>query len=202
MLLMIRYLLCIILLSSIAACSSRARLEMKTKNISKSQLSQHYSNLTQHIYCGEEPIVRFINFTFDKNDSLQITVDITTSLAEKQLSGDFSILVDEYEIEYAGLSDTRLYLETLEIESQARYPNHFIGSQSVVSVLARSAVSKNLRKDSKEQYWNTLSVIIEPQDEIIMMTSEDIIFSVKTKKCELLIYPTKKQITELKRFLD
>lgn len=198
---MIRCLFCIILLSSIAACSSRARLERKVKSRSVSQLSQHYSNLTQDRYCKEEPIVRFANFTFDKNDSLRITVDITTSLGEEQLNGDLSILIDEYEIEYSGHPKIRLYLETLEIESQTRYPNNFIGRQGLVNILLRSAAPKTVRKNSQKQYWNTLPLTIEPQDEIMMMSSSDIIFSVKTEKCELVIYPSHKQVAELKRFL-
>ena len=186
----------------ITSCSSRARLEMKAKQLPNHQLSQNYTYLSQKGYCGQEPIVRFANFTFDKEDSLRILVDITTSLSENKLRGDLSIHLDEYEIEYANSPTSKQYVETLEVESQSRYPNHFRGRQSLANVIIQSAtLRKTVRKESQKQYWNTVSVTIEPEDEQLLIHSSDIYFSMKTERCNLMIYPSYEQVEELKRYL-
>ncbi len=199
---MTRYLLYFVLLSTIVSCSSRARLEMKKRDLPKEQISQNYTNISKDQFCKDGPVVRFVNFTFDKKDSLRLVVDITTSLGEERLNGDLTILLDEYEMDYSGQLEAKQYLETLEIESQSRYPNHFIGRQSLVNILIRSAAPKSVRKRSQKQYWNTLSLTIEPEDEMMMFASSDIIFSVKTERCELMIYPSQDQVSELKKFLN
>jgi len=198
---MTRYLLYIFLTLGIASCSSRARLEKKERKLLSSSLSQHYDHLTQEIYCGQEPIVRFANFTFDKNDSLRITLDITTSLSEKKINGDLTLLLDEYELEYASIPNSKLYVETLEVESQSRYPRRFRGRQNLANILINSATRKTVSRNSQKQYWNTVSVVIEPEDADLIISSSDIYFSVRTSKCKLMIYPSYDQVAELKRFL-
>jgi len=183
------------------SCSSRARLEKKDRKLPSYQLSQNYTHLSQDTHCGREPIVRFANFTFDKNDSLRITVDITTSISENKINGELTLLLDEYEIEYANNPITKQYVETLEIESQTRYPRHFRSRQSFANILLSSGTRKAVRRDSQKQYWNTVSIVLEPEDESLLLNSSDIFFSMKTKKCELMIYPSYEQVKELKRFL-
>lgn len=203
-LIMTRFLLFIILTLSIVSCSSRARLEKKDRKDRKSpssSISQHYDHLTQEIYCGQEPIVRFANFTFDKSDSLRITVDITTSLNEGKINGDLTLLLDEYELEYASIPNSKQYVETLEVESQSRYPSQFRGRQNLANILINSATRKTVSRNSQKQYWNTVSIVIEPEDKILMLGSSDIFFSIKTKKCRLIIYPSYEHVRELKRFL-
>ncbi|MFT6337993.1 MAG: hypothetical protein ACJATI_004762 [Halioglobus sp.] len=182
------------------SCSSKKRFEVK-KNHSKHELSQNYTNLKQDLHCGEEPIVRFANFTFDKKDSLKISVDITTSLAEQKVTGSILILLDEYELEYANNPTSKQYVETLELESHSRYPHQFRSRQSLANILISSATRKAVTRDSQKQYWNTVSIVIEPEDESLILASLDVFFSIKTKKCKLMIYPSYDQVKELKRFL-
>lgn len=198
---MVRYILFTILISCMISCSSRTRLEREDRKLTSYQLSQNYTHIIQDTYCGSGPIVRFANFTFDKNDTLRIIVDITTSLSEKKINGDLTLLLDEYEIEYANEPNSKQYVETLEVESQSRYPRQFRSRQSLANILISSATRKAVRRDSQKQYWNTLSIVIEPEDESLILTSSDIFFSIKTMKCELMIYPSYDQVTELKRFL-
>ncbi len=198
---MIRFILFTILISCIVSCSSRKRIKIEDRRLPSYQLSQNYAHLSQDTYCGNEPVVRFANFTFDKNDTLRITVDITTSLSENKINGDLILLLDEYEIEYAGEPNSKQYVETLEVESQSRYPRQFRSRRSLVDILFSSATTKIVSRDSQKQYWNTVSIIIEPEDESLLLTSSDIFFSIKTMKCELMIYPSYEQVRELKRFL-
>lgn len=197
----VRFISFIFLASCVVSCSSRARLDKKERKLPSYQLSQNYTHLSQDTYCGREPIVRFANFTFDKNDSLRITVDITTSISENKITGDLTLLLDEYEIEYANKPNSKQYVETLEVESQSRYPRQFRGRQSLANILFSSATRKVVSRDSQKQYWNTVSIVIEPEDESLILTSSDIFFSIKTMKCELMIYPLYEQVKELKRFL-
>ena len=183
------------------SCSSKKRFEVK-KNHSKHELSQNYTNVKQDLYCGEEPIVRFANFTFNKKDSLRVSVDVTTSLSERRITGDISILLDEYELEYGNTPISKQYVETLEVESQRRYPTQFRGSTNLVNILLNSATSKATHRQSQKQFWNSLPITVEPEDEASILTSKDILFSIKTKNCELLIYPSFDQVKELKLFLE
>ena len=198
----IRLLLLLLLTGNMVSCSSKKRFPGKKKINSTHLLSQNYTNVEQDLYCGEEPIVRFANLTFDKKDSLRISVDLTTSLSEQKVTGDISILLDEYELEYANSPTSKQYLETLEIESQRRYPSQFIGRTSLINILISSATSKATRRQSEKQFWNNFTVIIEPEDETMILASKDIIFSIQTAKCELMVYPSYDQVLELKRFLE
>jgi hypothetical protein len=198
----IRLLLLLFLIGNIISCSSKKRFPGKEKTNATHLLSQSYTNVEQDLYCGDEPIVRFVNLTFDKKDSLRISVDLTTSLSEQKVTGDISILLDEYELEYANYPTSKQYLETLEIESQRRYPSQFIGRTSLINILISSATSKATRRQSEKQYWNNFIVTIEPEDEVLILASRDIIFSIQTEKCELVVYPSYDQVEKLKMFLE
>jgi len=197
----VRFLFLLFFLGTMVSCSSKKRFEVK-KTHSKHVLSQNYTTVKQVLYCGDEPIVRFANLTFDIKDSLRISVDITTSLSEQKITGNLSILVDEYELEYANIPTSKQYLETLELESQSRYPSQFRGRSSLTNILLSSIPNKATRRQSAKQFWNRLSITIEPEDETLIMESRDIIFYIQTEKCELVVYPSYDQIEKLKMFLE
>lgn len=198
-----RYLLIFILALSLTSCSSRAKLRKKTRPSSKKELTQVYTLIEQSSYCGNKPIVRFANFSYNKKDSLNISIDITTSISESKAEGSLSILLDEIEVEYYDPPTTKMYAETLEIEEQSRnrYPNGFGSNSLLLNQLLRSA-NKTTRKRSEKQFWNSLNLSIEPDDVALISSSSDIVFALKTKKCELLIYPSLNQVKDLKAFLQ
>jgi len=194
-------LLFLITITCLLSCSSRARLAKKERRIHTNILTHNYSDIVQKSYCGDEPIVRFVDFTFDKNDSLKIDINITTSVREKKITGSMSILLDEYEIEYSSDPISKLYVETLEVESQNRYPTPFRGRISLTNLIIRSSASKGRRKQSGKQYWNSVSLIIEHEDVALIQESKEVRFLIKTENCVLDVYPSIRQIGELRRFL-
>jgi hypothetical protein len=99
-------------------------------------------------------------------------------------------------------NDEKKSLETLELESQSRYPSQFRGRSSLTNILLSSIPNKVTRRQSAKQFWNRLSITIEPEDETLIMESRDIIFYIQTEKCELVVYPSYDQIEKLKMFLE
>ncbi len=198
----LRFLILTLIFSSLSSCSSRARLVKKGKPIPTDVLTHNYSDILQQSDCGDEPIVRFVSFAFDKRDSLRIDINLTTSLREQKITGSLNVLLDEYELEYSNTPVSKLYIETLEVGVQNRYPSPFRSNYGLTNAILRSSSVKGRRQQSAKQYWNSIRITFEPEDVALIKKSKDIRFLIKTKNCVLDVYPSIRQTVELKQFLQ
>lgn len=191
-----------LLVLSVLSCSSKARMQKfeQVRNQS-SLLQQNYTDIRQSSHCGREPIVRFVSFSYVKDDSLKISIEITTSTSEKQIDGSLIVLTDEYELEYANNPTSKLYSETTEVEIQTNNPGYFRGSSFFFGRIIASALPKGTRKVSEKQYWNALPIRIDDLDLPMLSSSSEIEFIISTEKCKLHIVPSRRQQYELTKFL-
>lgn len=185
----------------LASCSSSKRIQKLEASKNDHILSHHYEHIRVDNYCGNAPAVRFVDFTYETSDSLRIQINATSSKSEQKITGECIILLDEYELEYANHPTSKLYTETLEIETRNRYPRTMQNSRNLINAIILSSAPKSRRQISEKQYWNTLSITIEPDDALLMHLSESIQFIVRTENCDIHIYPTVRQKKEIKSFL-
>jgi len=196
----------LLLLSSIlvfiSSCSSRLQREDTTPQQFGNILIQNYSKLERSGACGAGPVMRFIDFEYNYTDSLIIEVAITTSLAEEPINGKIDILTDEYTLAYQGKVESKQYHETVEVETNRRYPQRFRTNRNLINTIVQMSARKGTKRVSGDQNWNSLQTTIANEDVPLLLGSQELQFEIMTNVCTIQVWPSPGQVRELRNFLE
>ncbi len=146
------------------------------------------------------PVVRIIEFEYDLRDSFVVIARITTGFNEGNISGKFSIIVDDYELEYL-INDieSRDYVERIEFNN--KISNTTWSRMPFSYGLPRSKPKETKEHLSRSQIFNAIKIIIHQEDRLLIANSDIIRFSIEVKNGEIVIFPSKKQRDILRKML-
>jgi hypothetical protein len=147
-------------------------------------------------------LVRIIEFEYDISDSISIAPRITSGFDEGEMTGVFTIILDQYELTYENKNpEVREYVEEVSFESSRSINENQTLHQNPISAVANNRQEKKDKVISRSQLYNSAKFLLEAEDARLIQRSKTLYYIIHLQNCEIAVYPTKEQIKVIKRML-
>ena len=168
-------------------------------------------------------LVRIIEFEYDITDSVVIIPRITSGYDEGEMTGQLTILLDQYELTYENMNvEVREYVEKVSYETD--YPANStqqvynpgtadvivtpegqhttIHRPGTISTIQRNIQPKQSQVVNRSQIYNSSRYILEYDDIAIFLRSKTLAYIIELDNTEIAIYPSEEQRRILKKMIQ
>ena len=168
-------------------------------------------------------LVRIIEFEYDITDSVVIIPRITSGFDEGEMTGKFTILLDQYELTYENQNvDVREYVEKVSYETD--YPvnstqqvynppstdvivspegqHATVHRPGTISTIQRNMQPKQSQVVNRSQIYNSSRYIMEFDDIILLLRSKSLSYVIELDNTDITIYPSEEQRRILKKMIQ
>ena len=148
-------------------------------------------------------LVRIIEFEYDISDTISIVPRITTGFDEGEMTGVFTIMLDQYELIYENKDpEVREYVEEISYEPTRPVSNNqILNPNPINAAVANNSKEKQIKVVNRSQLFNSAKFLLEPEDARLIQRSKTLYFIIQLQNCEISVYPSKEQIKVLKRMI-
>ena len=148
-------------------------------------------------------LVRVIEFEYDISDTLSIIPRLTTGYDEGEMTGWFTIMLDQYELTYHNNQpQVREYVEEISYESSQKVNQNRLLHDPVRTAVVNNTQPKQINVVNRSQLYNSAKFILEPEDAKFILRSKTLYYIIKLQNCEITVYPSKEQIKVVKRMIQ
>lgn len=160
-------------------------------NYKKSKTNSHFGAL-----------VRLIEFEYDISDSISITPRLTTGFDEGEMTGWFTIMLDQYELTYENKDvQVREYVEEISYEAPQNISRERMIYDPVGAAASNATQKKPIKVVNRSQLYNSAKFYLEAEDARYIQRSKTLYFKIQLQNCTMTIFPSKEQIRVLKRMI-
>lgn len=148
-------------------------------------------------------LIRIIEFEYDISDTIKIHPRITTGYDEGEMTGTFTIMLDQYELTYKNDEiQVREYVEELSYDPSEMRTNTRVIYDPIGAAATKATQKEENRNLKRSQLYNSSYFFLEPEDARMLLRSKTLYYIVQLQNCEIAIFPSKEQIKVIKRMIQ
>ena len=138
-------------------------------------------------------LVRIIEFEYDISDTISIAPRLTSGYDEGEMTGLFTIMLDQYELTYENKNpEVREYVEEVSFESsRSLNENQILYTNPINAGLVNNGQEKQDKVINRSQLYNSAKYLLEPEDARFIQRSKTLYFIIHLQNCEIAVYPSK-----------
>lgn len=148
-------------------------------------------------------LVRVVEFEYDISDTISIIPRLTSGYDEGQMTGWFTIMLDQYELTYENTQpQIRDYVEEISFESSDKIDENRFLYDPIGAAAVNSTQKNQTSVVNRSQLYNSAKYVLEPEDARLIERSKTLYFVIHLQNCTLSVFPSKEQVKVIKRMIS